>query len=66
MKKCCHCKKKRIGVIAFTCKCGLEKLCSRCRMPEDHNCTFDFQKDAKEKLEEKLPLVIPSKIDKIE
>ena len=51
MKKCCHCKKKRIGVIAFTCKCGLKKLCSHCRMPEDHNCTFDFQKDGREKLE---------------
>jgi len=65
MKKCCFCKKKKIGVFAFSCKCGLKKLCSQCRMPESHNCTFDFQKDAKEKLEKKLPLVIPSKLEKI-
>jgi len=65
MKKCCFCKKKKIGVFAFSCKCGLKRLCSHCRMPECHNCTFDFQKDARKKLEKKLPLIIPSKLEKI-
>ena len=66
MSNCSHCNKKKISIIYFICKCNpLFKLCSKCRMPEDHCCTYDFKIDQRNKLEKENPLVIGDKMDKI-
>ena len=64
MKKCSYCKKK-LNIVIFSCKCDLKKLCPKCRLPEKHNCKYDFQKEAREKLNKNLPLITPNKIIKI-
>ena len=60
--RCEKCRKKTI--IEFTCRCE-KKFCSRCRYPDEHDCTFDYKAYAKEKLKINNPLVINNKIDKI-
>ena len=59
-KRCSHqeCKKK-LKITDYACKCG-NIYCSSHR--HNHKCTFDFQKEAREKLTKQNPLVIPSKI----
>ena len=66
MTSCSYCNKRKVSIIPFTCKCNSAlQLCSKCRMPEDHNCTYDFKTDARKKLEKENPLVIGKKIDVI-
>jgi predicted nucleic acid binding AN1-type Zn finger protein len=60
-KKCEHCQKKIKGMV-HQCSCDLKKLCTKCRLPESHNCTFDFQKKQKESLKEKLVKVEHHKV----
>jgi predicted nucleic acid binding AN1-type Zn finger protein len=43
------------------CKCG-ETFCCRHKAPEDHSCTYDFQKEARDKLAEKLPRICANKV----
>ena len=40
-------------------------VCFTCRHPEDHKCTFDYQKEAREKLTNDNPVVVASKIEKV-
>ena len=35
-------KKVTLGEI-YLCRCGLEKLCSKHRSPENHCCSFDYK-----------------------
>ena len=63
MTLCEHCNKKKVSIIPFTCKCGYQKLCSFCRLPEEHKCKFDFKTHGKEKLIKDNPLVVKSKIE---
>ena len=56
--------KKKLGLVCFECKCGL-KFCTEHRLPEFHNCTFDFKKQAQIKIKEANPLIINDKITKI-
>ena len=51
MERCTKCSKKM--VISFDCKCK-QIYCMKCRLPEVHNCIFDFKKDGKEFLEKTL------------
>ena len=62
--KCFHCGKK-IGVIKFECKCSTLKLCSKCRLPENHNCQFDYVNENKIKLNDKLVKVDFKKVIEI-
>jgi len=39
-KRCFKCKKK-VGYTGFECRCTFV-FCGSCRMPEDHECDFDF------------------------
>ena len=64
--RCFVCNKK-ISILPFKCKCHSKKVfCSLHRMPESHNCTFDFHQDAKNKLELNNPKIEFGKFDKIE
>lgn len=61
-EKCQKCKKKCF--ISFKCKC--EKIfCTKCKLPEDHNCTFNFKEAGKDKLKQQLIKVENNKINKI-
>ncbi|OQR98686.1 hypothetical protein ACHHYP_08238 [Achlya hypogyna] len=62
-RKCWSCSSK-IGLSAITCRCGFT-FCNRHRYAEEHNCTFDFRRQAKRKLEEENPLVVPQKVARI-
>jgi len=65
MTLCEYCKKKKVSLIPFNCKCDLKILCVNCKFPEQHNCSFDFKKDWKKKLTKTMPIIINSKIDKL-
>lgn len=65
MPACNHCKTKKVGIISFTCKCEYKILCVNCRLPFDHNCSFDHKKEWKDKLEKELPLIVAAKLNKI-
>lgn len=60
-KRCENCNKK-LGIIVYNCKCNMKKLCAKCKYPENHNCTFDFVKEAQEKLKKNNPAI---KFDKL-
>ena len=64
MAKCKICKKKiRLSMISvYTCKCG-KKFCST--HYANHDCTYDYKKEERERLAETLILVQPGKINKI-
>lgn len=59
---CQSCRRKTI--MTLTCKCNMV-VCFSCRHPEDHKCTFDYQKEGKEKLTKDNPVVVASKIEKV-
>ena len=60
---CQKCKRKS-STFGFTCKCGV-LFCIRCRMPEEHGCTFNYKKEAAELLENQNPKILAEKLDKI-
>ena len=64
-QRCAHPEcKKRVDIIGFTCKCNNNVLfCSK--HLRNHNCTFDYRKDGQKLLSVNNPVVIASKIDKI-
>lgn len=62
MERCDTCKKKTVSVYACTCR---GRFCMKCRMPEDHKCTFDHKQAYKALLELKNPKVVAAKLDPI-
>ncbi len=63
--KCEHCKKKSVGLMPFSCKCGLTTLCCICKYPEEHKCTFDYKNAGKQQLEKLNPKIEFEKLIKI-
>lgn len=62
MARCEKCKKKIL--MTFTCSCE-HVFCIKCRMPEDHMCTFDYVKAFQEKLTRDNEVVKGEKVAKI-
>jgi hypothetical protein len=62
---CEYCKKKKVGIINFPCKCEYKNLCMKCRLPSDHNCQFDYKQEWKEELKKQMPVIVADKINKI-
>jgi hypothetical protein len=62
---CEFCKKNKKLLIPFSCKCDYKVLCGNCRAPEEHKCTFDFKKDARDKLTINNPKIEADKLTKI-
>ena len=60
--KCDGCVKR--SLIRVTCKCA-RNFCFKCRMPESHNCTFDFQARAQMTIREQNPVVVTEKLEKL-
>ena len=64
-KRCIVCNKK-VGIMPFTCKCSSTNLfCSQHRLPEYHNCTYNWIKEGKEKIMKENPVIKPVALIKI-
>lgn len=65
MKKCKMCGKSLRGLVFFGCKCCNENewFCNKHRLPEMHNCTFDFKELYKKQIEKENPHIIPKKLE---
>lgn len=60
----CHNCREKLGMFGISCKCGYV-FCSTHRMPEDHQCTFDFKSEGKSILQKQNPKVSASKLERI-
>lgn len=63
-KSRCHCCQKKVGLLGVECKCT-KVFCNLHRLPEEHECTFDYKKHGKERLQKEHKKVIASKITHI-
>ena len=61
--KCFDCKRK-VGALGNKCKCGFT-YCKSHRLPEDHECEYNFKQEGAKKLAKENPAIIVSKITKI-
>lgn len=61
--RCAQCQKK-LGLSNFKCKCEFV-FCSKHRLPEEHNCTFDHKAVGIRKLSQENPLVQGEKFNKL-
>ena len=61
-KKCSHCKKKLLS--EYKCRCTNE-YCVKCRMPEVHNCSYDYVKAHQDELRKANPIILAEKVDRI-
>ena len=63
--RCFICNSK-VGLLGHRCECNSDiQFCAYHRLPESHNCTFDFKSKGKALLSEKMVKVGPEKILKI-
>ncbi len=62
-KRCTKCNKK-LSLVPIGCRCG-NLYCNLCRMPESHNCNFDFKAHACKQIEKENPVVIAKKLEGI-
>ena len=62
-RRCAICKKK-LSILDFGCRCG-NLYCSVHRLPEQHNCSFDYEKMGKDILDKNNPVVVNEKVLKI-
>ncbi len=65
-KKCEMCGKEYNNYPPHLVQCKCEKLlCSICKIPENHSCSFDYKKNQQEILEKKLIKCQQSKLNSI-
>lgn len=57
---CASCNKK-LGIRGFKCQCE-NSYCKNHRMPEDHECDFDFQEKERKRLAQQNDQVKKTKI----
>ena len=62
MTLCEFCNKKKVPIMPFSCRCGFSNLCTKCRLPNDHSCKFDYIKDGKENILKNNPTIIAHQI----
>ena len=62
MPLCEFCNKKKLPPMPFNCRCGLNNLCTKCRLPNDHACKYDYIRDGKENILKNNPTIIASQI----
>ena len=61
-----HCKicGKSVGIFGFECRCK-NMYCTKHRIPELHECTYNFKQNGKQLLESTLIKVTKNKIENI-
>jgi hypothetical protein len=65
MPHCDHCKIKKVGLVPFSCRCGYQNLCVKCRDPFEHKCEYDYKKEGREQLQKMLPVIVADKLNRI-
>ncbi|KAI4293039.1 AN1-type zinc finger protein 5/6 [Pancytospora philotis] len=60
-EKCSFCDKKLKFTSAFMCRCE-NFYCNRHRFFDQHNCTFDYKTEARNKLKQDNPKVVARKL----
>lgn len=60
--KCFKCARKT-GIYGYKCKCN-NHYCKVHRIPEEHECTYDFKESGKKELEKINVKVVASKLEK--
>nr|GFA33158.1 putative zinc finger A20 and AN1 domain-containing stress-associated protein 8 [Tanacetum cinerariifolium] len=61
-KNRCHVCNKHVGLVPFSCRCG-ERFCGLHRMPEKHECKFDFKAAGRVVIEKQNPLCVADKLE---
>lgn len=63
--RCKICQKKLNSLLVdlFTCRCG--EIYCRDKHMSNHNCSYNYHKDTRKKLEKDMPVVTAQKIIKI-
>jgi predicted nucleic acid binding AN1-type Zn finger protein len=56
----CHICNKKTNNLGLICKCG-NKFCMEHRLPENHNCDYDYKKNYRQQLLENLTSNKPPK-----
>lgn len=54
----------KLGLIPFECRCDMN-FCSNHRLPEQHNCSFNYKDYGKKIIEQNNQKVVAEKIQKI-
>lgn len=63
-KNRCFACNKRVGLTGFKCRCEYV-FCGSHRLPEEHQCDFDYKTAGREQLSKNNPLVVPAKLNKV-
>ena len=63
-KNRCFTCNKRVGLTGFKCRCDYV-FCGAHRLPEEHQCDFDYKTVGREQLSKNNPLVVPAKLNKV-
>lgn len=63
-KFCAKCNKRLKLLCDFTCRCG-KVFCAAHRFNDQHNCSFDYRKEATKALEKTNPKIVHDKIARI-
>lgn len=58
----CRVCNKRAGLVAFGCRCG-HTFCERHRMPEVHECEYDFKAAGRAILQKQNPFCVVDKLE---
>ena len=56
---------KPTGIFGFKCKCEAS-FCKKHRLPENHDCNFDFAAEGKKILAKNNPVVVKDKVERID
>jgi hypothetical protein len=64
VKRCCNCSRK-VGILAFPCRCNRGEFCRKCYHASDHNCTYDYVAEQRKLLEKTLVPVVADKVSKV-
>lgn len=54
----------KLSLVDQECRCGI-KFCAKHRLPENHNCSFDFKEEGRRILMKNNPPIVPIKIIKV-
>eukprot|EP00477_Mikrocytos_mackini_P000628 GAHX01000672.1.p1 GENE.GAHX01000672.1~~GAHX01000672.1.p1 ORF type:complete len:175 (-),score=38.02 GAHX01000672.1:27-551(-) len=63
VKRCFACERKLRLALQYSCRCG-NMYCNKHKSSRDHNCSFDYQKEAKENIEKNNPEIRPERLSK--
>lgn len=64
--ECCKIKKVSIlQAITNSCKCNIKYLCTICKYPDKHKCTFDYKNKFQEIIKENNQKIVADKFTKM-